>query len=81
MTAVEQLYTEIMRILPDKVAMKYGMEILAAANKARVEEKNQHFHTWLTSKNVVQDSGLPKSLDEARVAFVEYYSPYALNSM
>jgi hypothetical protein len=51
MTAVEQLYTEIMRILPDKVAMKYGMEILAAANKARVEEKNQHMDTWIEAEN------------------------------
>ena len=81
MTAVEELYTEIMKILPEKVAVKYGVEIVAATQKAKIEEKNQHFHTWLSSQNTVRDSGHPKSLDQARVAFVEYYSPYALESI
>jgi hypothetical protein len=51
MTAVEQLYTEIVKILPDHVVVKYGVELVNATFKAREEEKNQHMDTWIEAEN------------------------------
>jgi predicted transcriptional regulator len=51
MTAVEQLYTDIMKILSDRDAIKYGIRILEATNKARAEEKKQHMDTWFEAEN------------------------------